>query len=110
MTEHIAENTKTGINLKLGRNVIIEPDVTIGENVEIGHNVIICSYVVIGDNCKILDGAILGKLPAKASMSATTGAARELPPLVIGSTTGVRVSRLNAVGDTTSTGRVPCCS
>ena len=71
-------------NLTCGRNIIIEPDVTIGENVEIGHNVIIHSHVVIGDNCKILDGAILGKLPAKASMSATTGAARKLPPLIIG--------------------------
>ena len=71
-------------NLTCGQNVIIQPDVTIGENVEIGHNVIIHSHVVIGDNCKILDGAILGKLPAKASMSATTGTARELPRLVLG--------------------------
>lgn len=70
--------------IKLGRNVVIEDNVTIGDNVEIGHNVIIHQHVVIGDNCKILDGAILGKMPAKASMSATTGAARELPPLVIG--------------------------
>lgn len=71
-------------NITYGANLVIEPDVTIGANVEIGHNVVIHSHVVIGDNCKILDGAILGKLPAKASMSATTGAARELPPLVIG--------------------------
>ena len=34
----------------------------------------------------------------------------KLPPLVMGNTTGVRVKRLNAVGETTSTGRVPCCS
>ncbi|AGI10534.1 Plasmid stable inheritance protein K (plasmid) [Xanthomonas citri subsp. citri Aw12879] len=34
----------------------------------------------------------------------------KLPPLVIGSTTGVFVRRLNALGDTISTGRVPCCS
>ena len=38
----------------------------------------------IGENSIILDGAVLGKLPAKASLSATTGEARELPPLVIG--------------------------
>jgi hypothetical protein len=34
----------------------------------------------------------------------------KLPPLVIGNTTGVRVNRLNEVGEATSTGRVLCCS
>lgn len=84
MSTHISDKAILGTNVTLGYNVIIEDNVTIGDNVEIGHNVVIRSHVVIGDNCKILDGAILGKMPAKASMSATTGAARELPPLVIG--------------------------
>lgn len=80
----ISEKATIGKNIKTGQNVIIEEHVTIGDNVEIGHGVIIREHVVIGDNCKILDGAILGKMPAKASMSATTGAARELPELKIG--------------------------
>ncbi|MGI6790289.1 DapH/DapD/GlmU-related protein [Aminivibrio sp.] len=62
----------------IGQNVIIEDDV------EIGHNVVIRSGVSIGENCKILDGAVLGKQPAKASLSATTGDPRILPPLVLG--------------------------
>ena len=68
----------------LGQNVVIEDNVEIASGVEIGHNVVIRSGVRIGAGCKILDGAILGKLPAKASLSATTGEARTLPPLILG--------------------------
>ncbi|MGI6783469.1 MAG: DapH/DapD/GlmU-related protein [Aminivibrio sp.] len=67
-----------------GHNVVIESGVEIGSGVQIGHNVVIRSGVQIGENSIILDGAVLGKLPAKASLSATTGEAGELPPLVIG--------------------------
>ena len=84
MCNHISDKSTIGSNVTLGYNVIIENYVVIGDNVEIGHNVIIRENVHIGDNCKILDGVILGKMPAKASMSATTGAARELSPLKIG--------------------------
>jgi len=77
MPNHISDTAKLGSNVTLGYNVIIEDNVFIGSNVEIGHNVIIRENVQIGDNCKILDGAILGKMPAVASMSATTGAPRE---------------------------------
>ena len=68
----------------LGHNVVVEDDVEIGPGTEIGHNVVIRRGVRIGENCKILDGAVLGKEPAKASLSATTGETRELPPLVLG--------------------------
>ena len=84
MSNHISDKSTIGTNVTLGFNVIIEDNVLIGSNVEIGHNVIIRENVQINDNCKILDGTILGKMPVKASMSATTGAARELPPLKIG--------------------------
>lgn len=84
MSSTISEKVKVAGRFTYGENVVIEDDVTIGDNVEIGHNVIIREHTVIGDNCKILDGAVLGKKPAKASMSATTGAARELPELIIG--------------------------
>lgn len=67
-----------------GMNVIIEDGAVIDPSVYIGYNVIIHSGVVIGANCKILDGAILGKEPAKAIMSATTSSSVELPPLVVG--------------------------
>lgn len=83
--DYISKNVKLGKNITLGKNVIIEDNVMIGDDVEIGHNVVIMENTVIGDNCKILDGAILGKVPAKASMSATTGNSAELPPLLIGS-------------------------
>ena len=84
MSNHISKQSTIGTNVTFGCNVIIEDDVFIGDNVEIGHNVIIREYVRIGDNCKILDSVILGKMPAVASMSATTGAPRELSSLIIG--------------------------
>lgn len=80
----ISPEAKIAANAIVGENAVIEENVTIGEHVEIGHNVVIRKGTMIGDHCKILDGAILGKIPAKASMSATTGEARELPPLKLG--------------------------
>ena len=80
----ISKTAKIGRSVQYGHNTVIADNVTIGDNVEIGHGVIIHEHVVIGDNTKILDNAVLGKMPAKASMSATTGAAMELPELTIG--------------------------
>lgn len=80
----ISPQTQIGQNVSFGYNVIIEQDVVIGSNVEIGHNVIIRSGVRVGDFCKILDNVVLGKKPAKASLSATTGGERQLPPLELG--------------------------
>ncbi|WP_034326175.1 N-acetyltransferase [Aminobacterium mobile] len=80
----ISPQVQIGANIKLGYNVIIESDVIIGNDVEIGHNVIIHSGVRIGSFCKIMDNVVLGKKPAKASLSATTGEERELPPLILG--------------------------
>ena len=84
MSSYISDKAVIRENVILGHNVIIEDDVLIGDNVEIGHNVIIHEGTQIGNDCKILDGAILGKTPAKASMSATTGSFQELSPLVLG--------------------------
>ena len=69
---------------RIGQYVVIEDDVWIGENVEIGHGVILRQGVRLGEGCRIGDGTILGKLPAKASLSATTGDGGDLPPLVLG--------------------------
>lgn len=80
----ISPKARIGSGTTLGEYVVIEDDVHIGTGVEIGHHVVIRSGVVIGDNCKILDGAILGKRPAKASLSATTGTTTQYPPLVLG--------------------------
>ncbi len=80
----IAEGAKIHDTVVLGANVVVADDVEIASGVEIGHNVVIRSGVRIGEHSKILDGAVLGKLPVKASLSATTGEARVLPPLVLG--------------------------
>ncbi len=73
-----------GRNVTLGEYVVIEEDVQIGDDVEIGHHVIIRKGVRIGRGCKILDGALLGKRPAKATLSAMTQDNVDLPLLVLG--------------------------
>lgn len=81
---NISDNSNISPHIKMGKNIIIEEDVVIGDNVEIGHNVVIHSGVKVGNNCKIMDSVILGKVPTKASLSATTGEARILPHLELG--------------------------
>ena len=49
-------------------------------------------------------------VPAPSSVTAKPAARAKFPPLVIGTTTGTFVTRLNASGDTTRTGRRPFCS
>ena len=80
----IAPDARIGEHVALGHNCIVECDVEIGPRATIGHNVVIRSGARIGEGCLVLDGAVLGKQPAKASLSATTGEPRELPPLVLG--------------------------
>lgn len=63
---------------------IIEDDVVIGNNVKIGYNVIVRKGTRIADGCYICDNVILGKMPAKAAMSATTQEYAELSLLKIG--------------------------
>ena len=54
---------------KIGKDVIIEPFVTIEENVEIGDgswigaNSVIKNYTKIGKGCKIFHGAVVGAIP-----------------------------------------------
>jgi UDP-3-O-[3-hydroxymyristoyl] glucosamine N-acyltransferase len=48
---------------QLGNNVSISPDTFLGDNVIVGNNVTIYPCVTIGDNCRIMDGAVIGRLP-----------------------------------------------
>ena len=93
-----SRKAKIGKAFVYGHHVVIEDDVIIGDDVEIGHNVVIRSGVRIGDNCKILDGAILGKRPAKASLSPITGETKECPPLVLGKAVTVGAACILYVG------------
>ena len=54
---------------KIGKNVIIEPFVSIEKNVEIGDNTwiganaVIKEFTKIGSNCRIFHGAVVGAIP-----------------------------------------------
>jgi acetyltransferase-like isoleucine patch superfamily enzyme len=80
---YISKNAKIGKNVKFGYNVVVEDNVIINDNVSIGHNVVIKKDTVIGKGCVIADNTVLGKIPFKASASATTEE-KILPPLVLG--------------------------
>jgi acetyltransferase-like isoleucine patch superfamily enzyme len=84
MSNNISENASISEGVVIGHNVTIGDGVIISGGVEIGHNVVIHDSVEIGSNCKIFDGTILGKKPAKASMSAITEDKDKMPPLLIG--------------------------
>ena len=94
----ISAKAKIGSNVTFGEYTVIEDDVVIGDNVTVGHHVIIRSGVSIGEGCVINDGAILGKRPGKASLSATTGDPREFPPLTLGKAVTVGAGCILYVG------------
>lgn len=54
---------------KIGKNVVIEPfvtiekDVEIGDNCWIGSNAVIKNYTKIGNNCRVFHGAVIGAIP-----------------------------------------------
>jgi len=52
-----------GTGCQIGVNVSLSPDTVLGHNVTIGNNVTIYPKVTIGDGCRILDGAVIGRLP-----------------------------------------------
>jgi len=94
----ISAKAKIGSNVTFGEYTVIEDDVVLGDNVTVGHHVIIRSGVSIGEGCVINDGAILGKRPGKASLSATTGDPREFPPLTLGKAVTVGAGCILYVG------------
>lgn len=52
-----------GNNCQIGIGVSLSPDTVLGENVTIGNHVTIYPKATIGDGCRILDGAVVGRLP-----------------------------------------------
>lgn len=77
----------------IGRNVVIENNVTFGENVIIGHNVVIYADTVIGDNVIIQDNAVIGKQPTRAKASILPDT-QEMPAAKIGSEVTVGTSAI----------------
>lgn len=65
------------------KNVIIEPNVTIGNNCRFGYNVVIRSGTIIGNYVRIDDNTVIGKRPMKASIS-TLKEEKNLQPTYIG--------------------------
>jgi len=52
-----------GTGCQIGANVSLSPDTVLGDNVTIGNNVTIYPKVSIEDGCRILEGAVIGRLP-----------------------------------------------
>jgi hypothetical protein len=85
MKENYIDTTaKIGTGTQIGKYSVIRENVFIGNNCQIGHQVVIHPGTQIGDNVRIDDHAVIGKLPMKAKISATTSE-KILSPAVIGS-------------------------
>ncbi len=72
-----------GTGCQMGLNVSLSPDTVLGDNVTIGNNVTIYPKVTIGDGCRILDGAVIGRLPI-ATGGTTRPVTTEYLPVQIG--------------------------
>jgi len=83
MKNHIDKSVKMGEDIKVGINSIIDKDVKIGKGSVIGNNVVIHIGTKIGNYVRIDDNTIIGKLPMKAAISATTKE-QKLAPAEIG--------------------------
>lgn len=67
---------------KMGKNVIIEENVTFGENVVIGNNVIIYAGTIIGSNVVIQDHVVIGKQPSRPKNSSINHKPISLPTII----------------------------
>jgi len=74
---------KRGRGCQIGASVELAPDVTLGERVSIGNNVTVHPKVSIGDDCRILDGAVVGRLPI-ATESISRPVVADYQPVSIG--------------------------
>ncbi|HWR83354.1 MAG TPA: acyltransferase [Candidatus Deferrimicrobium sp.] len=101
-TSIIAPSASLGTGTKHGEYCVIGDRVTIGQGCVIGHHVTIHADTRIGDHVRIDDGAVIGKRPMKAVISATTSD-QELPQCTIGSNciigTHVVVYRGSEIGE-----------
>ncbi|WP_168122079.1 N-acetyltransferase [Paenibacillus sp. HB172176] len=69
---------------RIANTAVIGPGVQLGKHVTIGHYAVIHENTRIGDHVTIHEHAVVGKLPMKASNSATTRSPGNLPEAVIG--------------------------
>lgn len=67
----------------VGHFTVIGPEVTVGRDCIIGNNVTINRGTRIGDKVRVDDGVVVGKLPMRASISATTKE-EVLPSTIVG--------------------------
>ncbi|MFB0538268.1 MAG: DapH/DapD/GlmU-related protein [Anaerolineae bacterium] len=68
-----------GTGCQIGINASLSPDTVLGDNVTIGNNVTIYPKVTIGDGCRILDGAVIGRLPITTGGTTRSVTAQYLP-------------------------------
>jgi UDP-2-acetamido-3-amino-2,3-dideoxy-glucuronate N-acetyltransferase len=83
MDQYIDPTATIGEGTTIGRYAVIGARVKIGRGSSVGHNTVIHDGTVIGDRVRIDDNTVVGKLPMKASISATTGGGA-VSPAVIG--------------------------
>lgn len=71
-TSIIDSSAELGSGARVGEFCYIGKKVIIGNDCIIGHRVVIHDDTAIGNNVRLDDGCVVGKLPMKAAISATT--------------------------------------
>lgn len=105
--------SKTGlpalpVNVTLGENVVVAPDVRLGPGSTVGNNVVLHAGTTIGSGVTIGDNAVIGKQP-KLAPTSTVKVSGPLPSLVVGDNciigsgavlfAGSEIGRATMVGD-----------
>jgi len=72
MERFIDPKAKVGEGTEIGYFTVVGAGAIIGSGCEIGNSVVIHGGTIIGDRVRIDDNTVVGKLPMKAAMSATT--------------------------------------
>ncbi|MBI5366853.1 MAG: N-acetyltransferase [Planctomycetes bacterium] len=82
-TAWIDPAASVGAGCRIGHFAVLEAGVELGPGCEIGHHAVLHGGTVLGAGCRVADHAVIGKLPARAALSAVTQE-KPLPPARLG--------------------------
>ena len=83
-TAQIHPTARVAADAEVGHFSVVGADVTVGPGAVVGHHVVVHDGSQLAAGVRVDDHAVIGKRPMRARRSATTSAAPELPPAVVG--------------------------
>ena len=83
-TAQIHASARLGADVEVGHFSVVGADVEIGAGAVVGHHAVVHDGSRLAAGVRVDDHAVIGKRPMRARRSATTAAAPELAPAVVG--------------------------